>query len=148
MSRLDAESHASVFVDMLSDASPKVTRASRDVLRARSGLTSYDAIAMAIRSASYVHGRVDALSLVETLSKWPALVLLLGAAQSLEPELGVKAGEVLRRWVVTANRRSTVPSPAQVSEITRLLDQPFHELGDDLRTQVRGFVDPWVRQIG
>ena len=143
LSRLDAVSHASTFVDLLSDVSPKVGRASRDVLQARAGMASYDAIVKVIRGAPHAHGKLNALTLVETLGKWPALVLLLRVAHDSDKELAVRARELLRQWVATANRRFTTPTTAQLSEISELLDQPFDGLADDLRAQMRGFVDPW-----
>src|SRR4029453_6251355 len=108
------------------------------------GIASMKAITAAIRGASHLHGKLDALSLTETLGKWPVLELLLSVAQSAEWELTGRACELLRRWVGTANRRFTAPTPAQISEITRLLEQSFGGLSDDLRKQVKGYLDPWV----
>jgi hypothetical protein len=144
LGRLDAAGHARAFIAALSDESPRVTHAARDVLRANASLVEYDAIAGAVRGAPHAHGKIDALRLAESLGKWPSLVVWLDAATSADDDIAGEARDCLERWLRVANRRAVAPLPSQVRAIRTLLDRTSGVLDDELRKRIRGFLQPWL----
>ena len=144
LGRLDAAANAAVFVSGLSDPSPRVAAAAREVLSANPSLTDYETIRSTIADGAFAHTRVQAVRLAETLGKWASVQLLLEAGRVPRPEVREEVRYRLARWLYTANFRSTAPKPEQVASILGLLDEPVSTVDAKVREQVRGFLRPWT----
>ena len=143
LGRLSADTHGDAFVRALSDASPRVAHAARDVLLRNPSLIDYQTIVATMRSAPHVHSRRDAMRLGEALGKWPGLMLWLEAAASDELALAEEARERIGRWIQRANRRSTAPSQAEIEGIQKLLRHDVSSVTPAMRDEIRSFLRPW-----
>jgi HEAT repeat protein len=144
LGRLDAASHGAVFISALSDESPKVARAAREVLAANPSLIDYDTVRSTIADGRFAHSRIQAVRLASTLGKWTSVQLLLEAGRVLHPEVRTEVRDQLERWLASANLRFTAPKPAQVASIIELLNEQGPTADASVRERVRGFLGPWT----
>ena len=144
LGKLDPIAYANVFVTALSDASPRVVRAARDVLEEQPAFIDYATIKSIMQYGPYAHSRADALRLGDTLGKWPSILLWLEASQDGEPALVEAARERIDQWIARANFRYTAPRPGEVSSIQALLDRSEGSLNATVVTNIRGFLQPWL----
>ena len=144
LGKLDPMAYANVFVTALSDASPRVVRAARDVLEEQPTFIDYATIKNIMQHGPYAHSRTDALRLGNTLGKWPSILLWLEASQDGEPALAEAARERIDQWIARANFRYTAPRAGEVSSIQALLDRSEGSLSATVVTNIRGFLQPWL----
>ena len=143
LGRLDAGGFASAFIAALSDESPRVTHAARDVLRANPALVDYDVIADAARSVPYMHGRIDVLRIGEVLGKWPSLLFWLDAAEGADEAIAREVRGHIARWIAVANRRAVPPKSSQVMAIAALIDR-CSTIDVEMRGRIGGLLQPWI----
>jgi len=143
LARLDPEASGAVFVRALSDSSPRVIHESRDALAANASLIDLDTVRRVVRDAPTLAGRIAALALGQSLGKWRSLALWLEASMSPELELAEHARQLLRMWVIRANRSSVAPPARELVEIDATLARTRFSLDDSIRRELSEMLDVW-----
>ena len=144
LGRLSADTAADTFLTALSDPSPRVTHAARDVLQQHADLIDYGTVASAVRSSPHAHTRLDALRLGDALGWWPSLILSLEAAGSVDDALAHEACERVKRWIQRANRCFVAPKPGEIGELQELVGRPRGQVTADMRAEIRACLRPWL----
>jgi len=143
LARLDPEASGAVFVRALGDSSPRVIHESRDALAANASLIDLDTVRRVVRDAPTLAGRIAALALGQSLGKWRSLALWLEASMSPELELAEHARQLLRMWVIRANRSSVAPPARELVEIDATLARTRFSLDDSIRRELSEMLDVW-----
>lgn len=124
LASLKAEDIVGLCLEALSDASPSVAHAARDLLLGDVGYVSPASVWAAFEKAGTAWGRRDALAVLSELDHWCQLPYLLRAFMVSQPAVKEKAGFYLTRWVGRQNRVFTSPSVEVERELRELVQAP------------------------
>jgi hypothetical protein len=139
-------SHREVITRALSDCSPRVSRAARDILRRAPPVDGERLLETAL-TGRFLHERRAAVDLIRVHDHWAAGLLLLRVAAVAEREIAVRAETALRAWEERHNRVFVSPTREQVAQYKAALDalpadsefaKPLRSLLPALETRVRG----------
>lgn len=122
LSSLDGEHHVARLVQALGSAPHGVSREARDALLTRVGLVGADALAALVEGSPHVHVQLNALTLVNRLSRWEALPHLVRACDSPTAAVARRAQHLVERWAAEHSQRFfTRPTPSQLARLRSAL---------------------------
>lgn len=145
LGRLDAAGHGDHLLSLLQDPSPGVTHAARDALRAHRASLAPAALLPILHGSAPAHGKLDALALADTLSKWDRLAVLLDAVTARDTRVRDDARRRLEGWIARQNVSFAQPSAAQRVALRASLARSAAALPPTAVSELGSILDYWTR---
>jgi HEAT repeat protein len=143
LARLHGASHIEIFIEALKDRVPHVSRQASNALARKAPSLSGERVWELFQSATQVHVRRNALSLIEKLGKWDSIHFMVRALCDSNEEITDMTRFGIQRWLARFNRSFLSPTHQQLEELVDaiqqcggLLDEKTQE---QLRFSIRGF---------
>lgn len=122
LGKLALESHFEIFVDALQSSSPGVSRQARIALDHPSATVGAERLASIFAETPHAHVRRQALSLINRLSKWQKLPLLIEILGGSDMAMRKAASAFLQSWLANYNRKHSLqPTQAEVARLRRAI---------------------------
>lgn len=143
LGKLDATSHLEVFVEALQSGSPSVSRLARFIMipfAKRVGGSRFEQI---WRSTLQEHVRLNIVKLVNHLSKWEKVPILLAIQAGSDPVASSLARNFLVNWFYTFNQFHQIkPSNSEVEALRLALEMYGGALPQRLQFELTTLVGP------
>jgi HEAT repeat protein len=124
LANLKADDLGETCLAALSDPSPGVTHAARDLLVSGAGYVAPASVWEAFETAGTPWGKRDALSVLSNLDYWTRLPYLLRAFVVEDDDVKERAALYLTQWVARQNRVFTSPSEQVARQARELVHAP------------------------
>ena len=142
LAKLALDTHLEIFVDKLQSASPGVSRQARIALDRYAAIIGADKLGAILTETPHVHVRRQTLGLINRLSKWQKLPLLIQMMTTEDSSLAQMADDFVRSWLSTYNRTHQLqPSQAEVVRLRRAMDAHGPRLDGTSRTELRAILE-------
>lgn len=123
LAKLALEPHFEIFVQALQSSSPGMSRQARIALERHAPLIGADRLASIFAETSYRHVRRQTLCLINRLSKWEKLPLLIEIFGGAEISTREAAENFLQSWLWNYNRTHNIqPTQAEIARLRRAMD--------------------------
>lgn len=150
LGRLALKEHLEVFIAALQDQSPGVSKQARVAMEAHTSLIGPERLEAIFQGATQPHLRKQTLFLIDRLSKWEKLPLLIEIAARNETPVSELAEHFLNAWERSFNQTHQVqPTPANIDRLRSALAACGPRLPRRLAAEfeaIAGFVKPASRQ--
>lgn len=128
LTKLNRRAHVGIFLNALKDEVPRVSRQAQNALAKKGSWLNPAPVWEIFKSASQVHVKRNAISVIEQLSKWESITLLIRALSDSDEGIVVMSSAAIDRWMGGLNRRFfSTPTHEQLQKLMDALA----ECGDD-----------------
>jgi hypothetical protein len=136
VSRHAGVDHLDAFVDGLTDASPRVSRAASAALHGRLQGARVDRVLALLERPSHPHVRRIAVRLLFTSDPWAALAPLVRSLRDAAEGRGAWAETLLRSWFTRHKGWSTPPPARYVAALREAVDEAGAEMDSHMRQEL------------
>lgn len=141
LAKLALETHLEVFVNALQSGSPSVSRQARIALERHASIVGADRLAMIFAETPHPHVRRQTLALMDRLSKWQKLPILIEIFAESESSLRMTAENYLRSWLSSYNRTHQLqPTKAEIARARGVIEAHGVKLQGRLGHELRAIV--------
>ena len=144
LAMLDLDGQVHRLLPLLDDASPRVSRMAREALHRRTGAVEAEPLQRLLRQAVHLHGRLGALALAATLSKWDSIPLFLEAASAREARIREEGAARIATWLAKQNESFARPSPRQLAALRTSLHAHGDVLVARIRSELASVLEYWA----
>lgn len=138
LAKLALETHIEIFVDALQAGSPGVSRQARIALDRHASIVGADRLAAIFTETPFPHVRRQTLSLINRLSKWQKLPLLIEIFGDSEDSTRKTAENFLRSWLWNFNRTHHIqPTKPELARLLTAMDVHGSQLERRLQSELR-----------
>jgi HEAT repeat protein len=143
LGRLAGDAHVNDLLRALEDDRPSVTHAARDALRGRLHLVTGERLWDIYGVDRRPHVRRDALILLAGLGKWSSLPYLLRACSDDDPQVALKAHELLHDWLSRFNQSFAHPTREDLHRAADALESAYSTLDPDVFERLQFSLKGW-----
>lgn len=138
LARLALDDHLETFLIALQDASPGVSRQACSALSSQARTIGADRLAAIFTGTTYPHVSIQTLLLINQLSKWQKLPLLIEIFGQHDDRLRATAENFLRSWLAGFNVTHFLqPTKSETARFRAAIDtygaKLERQLGNELR---------------
>ena len=140
LAKLALKEHLEIFIAALQDPSPGVSRHARIALESVASSIGRDRLGEIFASARQSHTQMQALALINRLSKWQKLPLLIEAfGRYSEEKVGITAQGMLKSWLRGYNRTHFLqPAAAEIESLRKALAAYAPQLEYPISSELHG----------
>ena len=143
LANLNRETHLDVFIEALKDDVPSVSRQGLEALADQGFLVSAARAWELFKTAPHDHVKVNALSLIESLSKWDSIGYLVRALCDADEAIVEMSRSGIQRWLARFNRSFSSPTAEQIAKLRSALEECGNRIDEATQEQLwfslRGF---------
>jgi HEAT repeat protein len=141
LAKLALEPHLDLFVQALQSSSAGVSRQARFALERHSETVGAERLALIFAETPHAHVRREALRLMDRLSKWQKLPLLIEIFGGSDSATRKTAENFLRSWLANYNRTHNLqPTKAEVVRLRGAMQTKGLKLEGRLGVELRALV--------
>jgi hypothetical protein len=123
LAKLALEPYFEIFVQALQSSSPGISRQARIALEGHASLVGADRLASIFADTPYPHVRRQTLCLINRLSKWQKLPLLMEIFGGAEIAMREAAEDFLQSWLWNYNRTHNIrPTEIEIVRLRRAME--------------------------
>ena len=136
LAKVNRGAHVDLFVNALKDEVPHVSRQALRALTEKGWWLRAESIWELFSSASHIHVKRNALSLIEKLGKWESIPLILRALSDTDEEIVTMSRAGIARWLGGVNRNFSSPTPEQLQRLRDALLTADNLIDEETREQL------------
>jgi HEAT repeat protein len=137
LAKLNRNAHVDIFIEALNDQVPHVSRQALNALADKASSIDGERIWELFRSATHEHVKRNALSVLESLSKWDSIYYLLRAVRDSNEAIADKSRFGIECWLGRFNRNFSSPTAEQLVRLGVALEENGNLLDDQTLEQLR-----------
>jgi HEAT repeat protein len=130
LARLNGRQYRAELLNALKDNHRGVSKEAANGLRRQSALLHGEDVWHIFQATTLLHVRTNALSVIESMSKWQRIAYIVMAMADIDPRIAEKATIMYRRWNQTFNRSFTKPTLSEMAKIHSVLRETESTIDD------------------